>query len=93
MGHGKCIILYGTRVDTREPRILGICDLVTVILLISESGHVLTPHILLSGKEARYRKRPNGKLETPAEFPPKPSYLFISPVAGVDINIFYTGSQ
>lgn len=88
-GRSKCLVQQGTRANTRELKWRGTCDHVTVMPVISAAGQVFTPLFVLPGAEARWRKRGNGTYETPSDFLPKPNYVFMRPIAGVDTNIFY----
>lgn len=52
----------------------------------------MTPLFVLPGVEPRWKKR-SGKFEIPADFLPKPKYLYMRKVAGVDTNIFENWAQ
>lgn len=93
IGRAKCIVKSGTRGNTRELKFRGSCDHVTLMPVVSAAGQVFTPLFVLPGKEARWRKRCNGKYETPSDFLPKPNLLFMRPIAGVDTNIFFEWAQ
>ena len=92
-GRSKCIVQRGTRANTREPKFKGTCDHVTLMPVVSAAGQVYTPVVVLPGKEARYRKRPDGSFETPSRYLPTPNYLFMRPIAGVDSTIFHTWAE
>lgn len=57
--------------------------------VIFAAGRIFTSLVVLPGSEARCRKQSDGKYETTFGYPPKPNYLSMRPVAGIDTNIFY----
>ena len=57
----KCILKKGTLENTRETTFRGILDKLTVKLVISAVGYVLSTLVILLGKMARYQKRVLGQ--------------------------------
>ena len=56
--------------------------------IISAAEEILTSLVVLAKIEAKYRRRENGKYESPSDFLPQPNNLFMRPVAGFDTNMF-----
>lgn len=88
LGRSKCIVRSVMRANTRELKFRGTCDHVTVMPVISAAGQVMTPLVVFPGREEKWRKRSDGKFETPADFLPQPNNLTMRPIAGVDTEIF-----
>lgn len=61
----------------------------TLTPVLSTAGQIITPFLVLPRVEAKYRKRSNGKFETPTEFLHKINYMNIRSISSVDTNIFY----
>lgn len=62
----------------------------TLMSLVTAAGEVLKPLLVHPGVQARYRKRSNGKYETASNNIPKPNFLYMRLVSGVDTKIFYS---
>lgn len=58
--------------------------------VVSAFGKDWTPAFVLLGVLARHRRRSNGQWETPADYLPKPNYLFQREVAEMDSDIFFS---
>lgn len=89
LGRSKCEIASGTRGNTRELKSRVSCNRVTNMPVISPAGQVLTPLVVPSGVEAKWRKRSDGKFESPADFLLELNFLNMSAVASVDSNSFF----
>lgn len=89
-GRTKCVVQRGTRANTREVKFRGTVDHVTLMPVVSGSGHIYTPLFVLPGVKAKWRKVQSGGFETPADFLPSPNYMFMREVAGVDSEIFFS---
>lgn len=61
--------------------------------VVSVAGQSLTLLVLLPGKEAKYRKRSNGKFEIQSDFLPKPNSFFMHEVTVVDTDLFYNWAK
>ncbi len=72
------------RPNTRYLKFQGSIDHVTVMPVVSASGQVYTPVVILPGKKEKYRKRPDGRYETPQDFLPSPCYMYMREIAGMD---------
>lgn len=59
-----------------------------IMLVVSAAGQIMKPLVVLSGIEERYGKLLNGSYETAYEYLPKPNYLHMRPISGVNTNIF-----
>lgn len=86
----KRIVRNGSRANARQLKWRGTCDHVTLMAVVNAAGQSYTPLVVLPGVQARYRRRTDGRYETPADFLPVPNYLFMREVAGVDTDIFYS---
>lgn len=90
-GRSKCIVKSDTRDNTRDPMFKGTRDHVTLMPVISASGEVLNPLLVLPGTIAKYSKRIYGTFGTRADFLTQPSYVLQPSVAGVDPAMFFNG--
>lgn len=77
----------------REIQFKGSCDHVTLRPVIFAAGQIMTPILVLTGLEGRYRKRSNGKYENPSNYLPRPNYLHIEAVAVVNTDIIYSRAK
>lgn len=77
LGMSKCVVASVTRENTREQKFRVSCDHVIIMPVMFTVGQVLTPLVVLSGFEARWRKQSDGKLESLADFLLQPNYLNI----------------
>lgn len=89
----KCIVKCDRRGNIKEIQFKGPCDHVTLMPLIFATGQIMTPLVFLTGVEARYRKRSYGKYETPSNYFPRPNYLHLRPVVGVETDILYSWAK
>lgn len=87
LGRSKCVGKTGERGNTMEIKFRGTCDHVTLMSVISAAGQIFTSLVVLPWSEEKNRKRANDKYETHSDYLPKPNYLFMKPIAGVDTNI------
>lgn len=88
IGRAKFVVENGRRANTRENHFSGSCYHVPLMPVISALGPILTPLVVLHGKKEKYRNRWNSKFEKPSDFLPKPNYLYMRPISGVDKSIF-----
>lgn len=56
--------------------------------VISATGEIYTPLVVLHGPKMKYRKWGMGKFETSGDYLARPNYFFIGSVAVVDTDIF-----
>lgn len=90
LGRPKFILKWDERGNTRDVKFRGSCDHVTLMPFVSAPGQIMMPLAVLPVVETKHRKRQNGKYETASDFLPKPNYLHVQSVSGVDTNIFYS---
>lgn len=88
LGRKKCVVEIWRRANTRKNHFRGYCDDVTLLSVFSASGKILTPLVVLSRNQAKYRKRGNRKFETPLDCILKQNDLYMCPIAGVYTSIF-----
>ena len=96
MTHGsrsKRIVKRGSRPNSREVKWKGKCDHLTMMAVVNAAGQTFTPLFVLPGIKARYRRRTDGRYETPADFLPGPNYVYMRETAGVDSNIFLSWAE
>lgn len=60
---------------------------------ISDARKIMKKLVVLPIVDSKYHKRPNDKYGTASNFLPKPNYLHIQSVAGVDTKFFFSWSQ
>ncbi len=92
-GREKCVVEEEVRPNTRYLKFQGFIDHVSVMPVVSATVQVYTPVFILPGKKAKYRKRPDGRYETPQDFLPSPCYMYMREIAGMDSDIFYSWAQ
>ena len=92
-GREKCIVAHNSRPNTRELKFKGSIDYVTVMPVVSATGQVYTPVIVLPGVNACYRKSEDGTHETPKDFLSSPCYLYMREVPVVNGDIFIHGHR
>lgn len=84
----KCVVENGRQAKTEEKNFHGSCDHVSIIPVFSGSGQIITPLVVFTRKEAKYRNHGNGTFETPLDFIPEQNYLYMRPITDVDKAIF-----
>lgn len=89
----KRVVHAGTTSFQRTLTWTGSVDHVTCMAVVSAAGKAWTPAFVLPGVLARYRRRQDGRWETPSDFLPKPNYLYQREVAGMDSDIFYSWAK
>ena len=87
-GCEKCIVKREGPANTKNLTFRGCTDHVTLMPVVSATGQVYTPVVVLPGKQARYSRR-NSTIETPIDFFPSPCHLFMREKAGVDTQLFF----
>lgn len=93
VGRSKCVVHRGERGNTHELKFRETYDDMILMPVVTLAGQIMKPLVVLPGFEVLYRKRPNGKYETASDYLPKPNYLLMIPVAGVEIHMFRRGRR
>lgn len=89
----KRALLAVCRANQRHVKWQGSAHHITLMAVVNAADQAYIPAVILPGEEPKYQGRPNGRIVTPADFLPRPNYLFMRPIAGMDRNCSLSGQE